>query len=144
MKINQAGIDLIKHFEGCRLEAYKDVGGIWTVGFGHCGPDVHEGMVINQAAADQMLLKDLERFEAGVTALVTSAPNSNQFSAMVAFTYNIGLAAFKKSLLLRAVNSNQWGSAATQFMCWNHVGGKVVDGLTNRRAAEKSLFETAV
>jgi lysozyme len=141
MKISQAGLDLIKRFEGCELEAYQDAVGIWTIGYGHTGPDVHEGLKITQAQADAILAKDVERFASGVAANVRVAITQSEFDALVSFAFNVGLTAFRTSTLLKLLNDNSDRSVvATQFLRWNKAGDKVLEGLTKRRNAEKELF----
>lgn len=139
MKINQAGLDLIKSFEGCRLEAYQDIVGIWTIGYGHVSADVHPGLTITQAQADDLLAKDLKRFEDGVSALCPQV-NENQFSALVCLSYNIGLSNLKSSTLLKKLNVGDVSGAADQFLVWDKAGGKPVAGLLRRRQAERALF----
>lgn len=139
--LNKAGLDLIKSFEGCRLEAYKDIVGVLTVGWGHTGPDVYVGETWNQAQADAQLVKDLQRFEDGVVKLCKDRmPNPNQFAALVSFAYNLGLAALASSTLLRCFLKRNDPDAAKEFLKWNRAGGKVVAGLTRRREAESVLF----
>lgn len=142
MKCNQAGIDLIKQFEGCRLKAYKDIIGVITIGYGHTGKDIYIDMEINQAAADMFLEKDLARFEDGVKSLLTpsSSINENQFSALVCFAFNVGLGNLKSSTLLKLANSGDFSSASQQFGKWCHAGEKKIPGLVRRRLAEKALF----
>ena len=141
MKISQAGLGLIKRFEGCELEAYQDAVGIWTIGYGHTGPDVHEGLKITQAQADAILAKDVERFASGVAANVRVALTQSEFDALVSFAFNVGLTAFRTSTLLKLLNDNSDRSVvATQFLRWNKAGDKVLEGLTKRRNAEKELF----
>lgn len=141
MKINNKGLELIKSFEGCKLQAYYDVVGILTIGYGHTGQDVIKDLVIDQSQADTLLAKDLIKFEQGVSKVLTVSVNENQFSAMVAFAYNVGLSAFKGSTLLKKVNAKDFAGAAKEFLRWNKAGGKVINGLTRRREAEKQLFE---
>lgn len=142
MKINQAGLELIKDFESCRLTAYRDIVGILTIGYGQTGPQVHEGMTITQAEADKMLLDALGLVDRGVSSLVRVPLSDNQFSSLVSFAYNLGLGALKQSTLLNCVNKNEFEHAAKEFLKWNHAGGKVVAGLTRRRAAESALFSS--
>lgn len=143
MTLNQAGIDLIKSFESCRLEAYRDIVGILTVGWGHTGADVYEGMEINQAAADAFLAKDLEKFCDGVFELLTGdAVSSNAFSALVSFAYNCGLGNLKNSTLLKKVNAGDLTGASAEFVKWDRAGGQVVEGLLRRRQAEAKLFSS--
>ncbi len=142
--INQAGLDLIKNFEGCRLTAYPDPGSggePWTIGYGHTGPEVHEGLTITQEQADQDLQRDLQNFEQAVNDLIAVSLTPNQFAALVSFDYNTGSLA--TSTLLRLVNAGNFQAAAGQFALWVHDGnGNVLPGLVRRRAAEKQLFLT--
>jgi lysozyme len=115
MKTNRAGIDLIKHFEGLRLNAYQDVADIWTIGYGHTGPKVKPGLTITEAQADQLLSDDLCRFESGVTDAVKVPLNANEFSALVSFGYNLGLGSLRRSTLLRLLNEGDRSGAAMQF-----------------------------
>ena len=140
MQINQKGLDLIKQFEGCRLKAYRDVVGIWTIGFGHTGDDVHPGMVITQDEADELLQSDLSDFEYGIEQLVQVQLNDNQFSALVSFTYNVGLGNFKGSKLLKKINKQDFEGAAQEFGRWANAGGRKLSDLVRRREAEKELF----
>ena len=143
MKINQAGIDLIKRFEGLRLKAYQDMVGVWTIGYGHTGSDVTQGMTITLQQANDLLLQDLAKFETGVTDLVKSKIDENQFSALVSFAYNLGLGALKTSTLLRVINDNPNSLAVgDQMIRWDKAGGKQVPGLLARRYAEKALYFT--
>lgn len=139
--INAAGLDIIKMFEGCRLRAYQDVVSVWTVGFGHTGPDVHPGLVITQARADELLRQDLKKFEEGVVDLLVDAPaRDNQYAAMVCLAYNIGLGAFGKSSVLRFHKARQYGAAANAFWRFNKAGGRVLAGLVRRREEERALY----
>ncbi len=142
MKISQKGIDLIKQFEGINLKAYPDPGTggePWTIGYGHTG-GVKKGDVITQAQAEDLLRKDLIKFEAGVSNALTVETTQNQFDAMVSLAYNIGLGNFTKSTLLRKHNAKCWQCAAAQFGVWRNAGGKVMTGLIRRRAAERELY----
>ncbi|WP_043611600.1 lysozyme [Chromobacterium violaceum] len=142
MKTNAAGISLIKQFEGVRLAAYQDMVGVWTIGYGHTGPDVKAGMTITQQQADQLLAADLEKFETGIRKAVIVPLNANQFSALVSFSYNLGLGNLRSSTLLRLLNKGDYNGAAAQFPRWNRAGGQAVPGLTRRRKAEQALFLT--
>jgi GH24 family phage-related lysozyme (muramidase) len=146
MNISQAGIDLIKKFEGCRLKAYKAVKTeiYFTIGYGHYGSDVKEGQVITQAEANRLLETDLRKFVLGVNALLKVPVNQNQFDALVSFAFNCGVGALQKSTLLKYINITDFISASNEFDEWVHAGGKVLNGLVNRRAAEKALFLKAV
>ncbi|KUM04892.1 lysozyme [Chromobacterium subtsugae] len=141
MKTNAAGISLIKQFEGVRLTAYQDIVGVWTIGYGHTGPEVKKGLTITQQQADQLLAADLQTFETGVGKAVTVPLNANQFSALVSFSYNLGLANLQSSTLLRLLNQGDYAGAAAQFPRWDRAGGQVVTGLLRRRQAEQTLFQ---
>ena len=139
---NQAGLDLIKSFEGLRLTTYKDSVGILTIGYGHTGSDVTPNLGITAQQAEDLLKKDLNMTETGVSKAVTVQINDNQFAALVAFAFNVGVGNLRSSTLLRLLNSGDYTGAAQQFLVWNKAGGKVVDGLSRRRAVEKALFES--
>lgn len=138
MIINDKGRALIMASESLRLEAYLCPAGIPTIGYGHTG-DVKMGTKITVHQAEAILEYDLERFESAVSRLAPKA-NANQFSACVSLAFNIGIAAFEKSTLLKELNAGRFLNAAHQFDKWVHAKGKVLPGLVKRRAAEKALF----
>ena len=143
MNISRRGIDLVKHFEGCKLEAYPDPGtggDPWTIGWGHTGAEVVAGLVWTQDEADAALLLDLAAFEECVERYVEPEITQNQFDALVCFAYNVGCKALKDSTLMRLVNWAEFDKAREQFGRWNKSGGRVMEGLTRRRAAEAALF----
>jgi lysozyme len=143
MKLSQNGLDLIKEFEGLRLKAYPDIGGVPTIGYGTTGPDIKLGMEITKAEAEDLLRQDVAAFEGGVSDLVKVAINQNEFDALVSFSYNVGLGALKSSTLLRLLNNGADRSVvAAEFVRWNKVDGKPIEGLTRRRKAEQALFLT--
>lgn len=144
LSCSQNGQVLIEKFEGLRLTAYQDMVGVWTIGYGHTGPDVKPGLVISQQQAVQLLINDLARFNNGVNALVTVKLNQNQFDALVSFSYNLGLGSLQNSTLLRLLNAGNFQAAADQFPRWDRAGGKEVAGLLARRNAERALFLTPV
>jgi lysozyme len=141
------GTALIESFEKCRLTAYQDQGGVWTIGWGHTGPEVVEGSTCTQFQADAWFAHDTEKavaaVNAGLGAVGRASINQNQFDALVAFTFNVGVGAESHSTLLRLVNLGDMSDAANEFLKWNHVGGVVSNGLTARRTAERALFLTA-
>ena len=138
--INQAGIDLIKRWEGLRLEAYLCPAGVWTIGYGHTG-GVASTDVITEAEAEDLLRKDLWRFEDAVSNLVRVPVSDNEYAALVSFTYNLGQGAFSQSTLLRRLNLGEQPSIVIQqeFPRWVHAGGEKLQGLVNRRMAEFAL-----
>ncbi len=142
MNINDAGLNLIKSFEGLRLEAYQDQGGVWTIGYGSTH-GVKEGMVINEEQAEAMLLNDLTDAETNLSNTLNANncnPNSNQFSALCSFVYNVGIGNFRSSTLLKDLIAGDYDSAADQFLVWDHVDGVPNAGLLRRRQAERELF----
>lgn len=140
MKTSKYGIDIIKQFEGLRLTAYKCAAGVWTIGYGHT-EGVTGAMVINEAAASELLARDLEKFETGVSELVKVELNQNQFDALVSFAFNVGLGNLAKSTLLKKINGGRpVCEVQAEFLRWNKAGGKVLAGLTKRRNAEAYLF----
>lgn len=141
MKISEEGLLLIKRFEGCKLQSYLCPAGVWTIGYGHT-VGVKKGQTITQAQADQMLADDLVQYEQAVMGLVNDEDKltSNQFSALVSFAYNCGVANLRSSTLLRKVNAKDYVGAANEFGKWVNGGGKVLSGLVRRREAERALF----
>lgn len=142
--INSAGLTLIERFESLRLEAYQDVAGIWTIGYGHTG-DVFPGMTITAEQARQFLLGDLDTAEQTVGQATAQAfTNDNQFAAMVSLCFNIGSGNFRDSTVLREHLLGNCQAAANAFALWNKVtiDGvlKPVLGLTERRSAERELY----
>ena len=142
--INQAGLDLIKSFETCRLEAYLPTAEDRpTIGWGHTGPDVAFGDVCTQDQADAWLRADLEWAERAVEECATVELTDNQFAALVSIAFNIGAANFERSTLLRDLDAGETDAAAACFLAWDRQRGAVLPGLERRRAAERALFLTA-
>jgi lysozyme len=140
MQYSKSGLQLTERFEGCRLVAYQDQGGVWTVGYGHTGPDVYPGMVITQEQAQALLEQDIQRAVDTVNRLVSVPITQGEFDALVDFVFNLGAGAFMASTLLRDVEAQDWAAAAAQFSRWDHCGGQVVAGLLTRRLAERQEF----
>lgn len=140
MQLGPNGLALLKSFEKCRLLAYRDMGGVWTVGWGHTGPNVTAGTVCTQEQADAWLAEDVQAAAKAVTAHTDVPLTQNQFDALVAFTFNVGAGHFLSSTLLRLVNAGRFADAALEFPKWDHVDGQVSAGLAARRAAEQRLF----
>ena len=139
MKTGTKGIQLIKHFEGCELEAYKCAAGVWTIGYGHIKGVTPES-VITQEQAEQMLVEELNEYEGYINDMVTTPLSQNQFDALVSWVYNLGGGNLKASTLLKVVNQGDFDGVPAQIMRWNKAGGKVLEGLTRRRQAEADLF----
>ncbi len=141
-RITAAGLSHIMQWEGCRLTAYPDVAGVLTIGYGHTSaagaPVVKPGMRITQQEADDILRRDLAKFENRVNALVKVPLTDNQFAVLVSFDFNTG--ALHKSTLLKKLNARDYNSVPAELMKWVNAGGKRVQGLVNRRAAEAGLW----
>ena len=144
MQTSDKGIALIKQFEGCRLTAYQDSVGVWTIGYGWTQPvdgkPIRAGMTIKQATAERLLKTGLVSYESDVSRLVKVGLTQGQFDALVSFTYNLGARSLSTSTLLRKLNAGDYAGAADEFLRWNKAGGKVLNGLTRRREAERALF----
>ena len=140
MTTNSKGLLLVKQFEGCVLHAYDDGYGNLTIGWGHCGADVYKGQVLTQAEADALLVSDLKRFEDNVNKYMSTYNfNSNEFSALVSFAYNIGSI---DELVHEGRCTRQEIRDRIPLYC--HAGGQVVEGLQRRREAELALFNEPV
>ncbi len=141
-RIGQAGLALVKQYEGCRLAAYRCAAGVWTIGYGHTA-GVHSGMTITQAQADAYLQQDIAKFEGYVNnpayVPITANLNQNQFDALVSFAFNLGAGNLRK--LCKGRTAAQIAQAMTQYCKAN---GKVLAGLRRRRAAEQALFNKPV
>jgi lysozyme len=151
MKLSQQGEKLIKSFEGLRLTAYRDVAGVWTIGYGstryHDGRTVRPGdKLTSDVQATALFTNTLSQYENAVNSYVHVPLTQDQFDALVSFTYNEGTYALKESTLLKKLNQKDYAGAADQLLVWNKItdpqtGQKVTcDTLTSRRAAERNLF----
>lgn len=134
------GLSLTERFEGCQLTAYQDQVGVWTIGYGHTGPDVAQGLTITMDQAQALLMRDVGSAVACVNKVVAVQLTQGEFDALVDFVFNLGTAAFQGSTMLRLLNAGEYANAATQFDLWDHAGGAVVAGLLRRRQAETALF----
>jgi lysozyme len=144
LKYSPVGLTLTQTFEGCRLTAYRDVRGVWTIGYGHTGPEVVPGLSWTQQQASQALEEDVMWASNAVQNAVQVILNQNQFDALVDFTFNVGIGAFQGSTLLHVLNNSDYVEAASQFGKWIYAGLVISSGLVNRRKAESNLFQTAV
>ena len=140
MKISEEGISLIKNYEGCRLEAYQDSVGIWTIGYGVI-KGVKKGDQINQEEADHLLKEELPEYEGYINDMIKVPLEQCQFDALVCWVYNLGPNNLKDSTLLRILNDGDYDGVPEQIKRWNKAGGKVLAGLVKRRAAEADLFK---
>lgn len=140
-----AGLDLMRQFEGCELAAYPDPGSAdgnpWTIGYGATGDGIRKGVVWTQDQCDQRFAADVAAFAARVDKAIGEAPTTgNQFSAMVALAFNIGIVGFRGSTVLRKHKAGDYLGAARAFVMWNKNDGQVMRGLTRRRLAESELY----
>lgn len=142
MKLDKKGLDLIKSFEGCKLRAYKCVPTekYYTIGYGHYGKDVKKDMVITSKQAEELLIKDLTKFEQYVNSYVKVDITQSMFNALTSFCYNCGPGALGSSNLLKYINKKEFEKASKEFPKWNKSGGKVLNGLVKRREKERKEF----
>jgi lysozyme len=140
MQISQNGLKFTEHWEGDSLVAYRDSGGIWTIGVGHTGPEVHEGLIWTQQQEDDALREDMLHAQDCVNVLLGNSVvvTQEQFDALCDFEFNTG--ALASSTLLKCLKAGDFAGAQAQFDLWDHVKGKVIQGLLNRREAETQLF----
>jgi lysozyme len=157
MSISEAGIQLIKSFEGCHNQPYKCPASLWTIGFGRVlYPDQarlktderasyplrsEHNRLWNADEIDALLEADLDRFSAGVLRLCPAAvDNQCHLDAMVSFAFNVGLGSLQSSTLRMRYSRGDYQGAADEFLKWTKAGGKVLNGLVRRREAERALF----
>jgi len=140
MRTGRDGVELIRHFEGCRFDAYLCPAGVWTIGYGHTA-DVKEGDSIDQEAAEAFLIEDLETFERNVTNLVKVPLTQQQFDALVSWTFNLGPGNLERSTLLAKLNQGEYTDVPFEIKRWTRAGGAILPGLVKRRNAEAALFE---
>ena len=140
MKIGTQGLEMIKEYEGLRLQAYMPtVHDVPTIGYGHT-KTVYLGMKITEKGAEAILKKDLGWVEAVVNKEVTVPLTQTQYDALCSFVYNLGGTNFKRSTLLKKLNNKAYREAADELLRWDKQGSKVLRGLTRRREAERALF----
>ena len=142
VEYSKQGLALTESFESCRLTAYPDIRGVMTIGWGHTGPEVVEGLAWTQNQADTQLVVDLQRAERMVNTCVTVELTQGQYDALVDFAFNLGCNAEKGSTLLKLVNQGDCADAANEFEKWDHASGQVVAGLLRRRIAEEQEFNS--
>lgn len=142
MNLSDAGLALIEGFEGLSLSAYPDPGTggePWTIGYGHTG-GVKRGDVCTLDQAKAWLAIDTQAAVRGVERALKVPVTQNQFDACVSLAYNVGVSNFRTSTLLKLLNAGKVQAAADEFLRWNRAAGKVMAGLTNRRAKERAFF----
>lgn len=166
MNVSKKALEMLKHHEGVRTKPYRDVVALWTVGVGHLmypeqvnlpnrrnakpgyTGQTREDFAIkfedfrefSMEEVDDILKRDLGRFERGVTRLITAPISQNQFDALVSFSFNLGLGTLQRSTLRQKVNRMDYEGAADEFLKYVMAGGKVFRGLVNRRNDERNLF----
>ena len=141
MQISDAGIRAIQDFEGFSRDRYADSAGLPTIGYGHLiRPHENIPERISQAYAAMLLRQDLAVAEACVNRLVKREISQHQYDALVSFTFNLGCGALAKSTLLKRVNAGDEQGAAAEFLTWVYAGGRKIEGLMNRRVAERAMF----
>jgi lysozyme len=142
-RISENGLSIVKKWEGFSAKAYKDLVGVWTIGYGNTDPrHAFEGNVISRDFAEQLLIQHIAQDEIACRQLIKVPLSQPQWDAVVSLCYNIGTGAFARSTLLRKMNQSDFTGAYSEFPRWNRAGGKVVQGLVNRRKAEAELFLT--
>jgi lysozyme len=137
---DSTAVDLVMHFEGCPLTAYKKTNDVWTIGWGHTGLDVHDGLVWTQDQADAHLIGDMGDAE---TLLLRYSPGpfvAGAEQALIDFVYNLGIGNYRTSTLCALVNGQQWPTVKTELLKWDHQAGVVLEGLLARRQAEADMI----
>lgn len=143
MNISEHGLALVRRWEGLRLEAYRDVAGVWTIGYGTTDPEkARPGARITPEIATAWLREDLAVAERAVRKYVTVPLSQAQFDALVSFTYNVGAGALARSTLRRKLNAGDYDAVPAELAKWVHAGGRRVRGLINRRRDEADLWES--
>lgn len=147
MKTSDRGIAFIKRWEGVRLRAYQCSAGVWTIGVGHTAamgdPKPVDGMKIAESEADAILRRDLAAIEKDIASCLNVVVSQRQFDVLVSFVFNVGIGAFRKSTLLKKLNAGEYEAVPSELMKWTRAGGKVVQGLVNRRKAEADYWRGA-
>ncbi len=142
MRYSKTGLQMTERFEGCRLTAYQDSRGIWTIGYGHTS-GVHPLMTCTQRQAEMWLMADVGWAEHEVNRLVQVPLTQGEFDGLVDFVFNCGAANMEHSTLLRLLNGGDRMHAAAEFRKWDHAGGVELPGLLRRREAEAAEFVSA-
>jgi lysozyme len=140
MEVSELGLQLTKDSEGCRLKAYKDTGGVWTIGYGHTD-GVRPNQVITQATAELLLKHDME-YASKFVEQHAGTCTQGQFDALSDFVFNVGPTQFLHSTLLKYHLAGQYDKAAAEFPKWKYDNGKVIDGLITRRKHEQQMYLT--
>jgi lysozyme len=139
MRCNESGLSIIREFEGLRLKAYHCPAGVLTIGYGHTR-GVKQGDTVTEEIAERLLLQDVATVEAAIPRLITVPLNTNQFSAICAFLFNIGSDRLRGTRSQSVLNRGHYLEFADRLLIWNKANGKELSGLTRRRKAERELF----
>jgi len=131
--------DLVRKFEGCKLTAYQDDGGVWTIGYGHTA-GAKEGLVWTQDQAEAALTTDLQNAAMGLFGVIKAKLSDRQMAALISLAFNVGASSLKGSMLITAVNDGRWADVVRQFIAWDHDNGKEVKGLLRRRLIEAATY----
>lgn len=145
MNVSDKAIKMIRHHEGVRVKPYQDAIGLWTVGVGHLigdGKTLPEewNRTLTMGEVDEILRKDLARFEAGVERLCPTGLTQPRFDALVSISFNFGLGNLQRSSIRMKHNRGEFEDAADSFLLYNKAGGKIFKGLVNRRNDERALY----
>ena len=140
MQLSKTGIELLKHFEGCKLKAYQDSVGVWTIGYGHT-KGIYEGLEITQSEAEKMLQDELPEYEGYITDKVVPMLQQHEYDALVCWVYNLGPTNLSSSTMLKKLNAGEFKEVPFQMKRWDKAGGQPLLGLTRRRNAEALLFK---
>jgi len=145
MDARAIGDELIRRFEGCRLDAYPDPatgGAPWTIGWGSTGPDIGPDSRWTRAEADARLAEEIARLDAAIDEMALGPLGDHQKGALISFAYNVGEAALARSTLARLIRDGRAAGAADEFLRWTRAGGRELPGLVRRRRAERVVFMT--
>lgn len=130
----------IRSWEGCKLQSYQDAGGVWTIGYGYTH-GIYKGMEWPMAKAEGALWAEIDKCASQIESVVTEPLNDNQMQALISFVYNVGFGAFLRSTLIKKLNQGEPKEVvAAEFLKWDHVAGRVLSGLTERRKYEYDLY----
>lgn len=140
MNTSDKGLDFIKQFEGFRSHPYQCQARVWTIGYGSTYGVTFNTPPITQRAAEELLSKEIRKYETSVARLVDVPLKQHEFDALVSFVYNLGGAAFQRSRLRQRLNRDDREGAAEQFLRWIRAGGVISNGLIKRRKAEREMF----
>lgn len=135
-------VDLVRQFEGCKLTAYRDMGGILTIGYGHTGKDVFPGLIWTQDQADEHLVNDVTDAAVLLTSYSPGPFCDGAKDALTDFVFNLGIGNYRTSTLRKLVDAQAWDSVKTALLDWDHANGLVVPGLLARRQAEADLINS--